>query len=115
MIKTFPVILILFSLASCSTTPKMSYSQASKKQYASKTKGCDFNFRSTMPKESFEEIGTINLAPSMYGNGIPLLPSDPDEMKLLIQDRVCSVGGDAVVTDINGHGQFVRATIIKFQ
>lgn len=115
MTKNLSVFLILLSCASCSTTPKMSYSQATKKQYAAKNKGCDFNIRSTMPKESFDEIGTINLTPSMYGNGIPMLPAGADELRILIQDQVCLAGGDAVVGDVNGHGQFVRVTIVKYQ
>ena len=105
--------LIFTVLTGCSSVPKMHYSKSSEKVFSPKVPTCDFFVRTTAPKEAFEEIGVINLSPAYYSNGIPVLPNNSDELKIHIREQVCKTGGDAVVGDVNGVGQYVRVTILK--
>lgn len=100
-------------LAGCSSVPTMNYSKSSGKVFNPKASNCDFFVRTTAPKEAFEEIGVINLSPAYYSNGIPVLPNNSDELKGYIREQVCKAGGDAVIGDVNGVGQYVRVTILK--
>ncbi len=60
------------------------------------------------PGAGFEEIAT--LTPS---GDVPA--RTPDQFKAVVRADVCRVGGDVVVTEVNGLGEYVRGTVLRAQ
>ncbi|WP_185903035.1 hypothetical protein [Bacteriovorax stolpii] len=67
-----------------------------------------FFVRSTPLKEAYEEIGTINLSPVFYSNGVSVLPSSADDLKSYVREQVCSAGRDSIIGTVNGLGFIVE-------
>jgi hypothetical protein len=57
------------------------------------------------PKGDFEEIATLTAETR------PVV--DPVQFKTAVAADVCRVGGDVVVTEVNGYGQYVRGTVLR--
>jgi len=68
---------------------------------------CDFRVINLPPSGDFEEIGTLTHNDGEYGDQTPY------EFKVSIRADVCRAGGDLVVTEVNGHGLYVRGTVLK--
>jgi hypothetical protein len=73
---------------------------------ASKPPTCDFQIVNLPPGPGFQEIGTLN----PDGDGLDIFP---DKFKEHVRTDVCRVGGDLVVTEVNGKGQYVRGTVLR--
>jgi hypothetical protein len=58
------------------------------------------------PSESFEEIGEF-----VHYNGD--VPKTIEAFKQAIANRVCDVGGDAVIADADPSGFYRKGTVIK--
>ncbi len=69
--------------------------------------GCEFTISETAPDQAFEEVGRLD-----YYNGD--VPKSIDALRSAIKDRVCEVGGDAVVADADVKGEYRTASVIKF-
>jgi hypothetical protein len=72
---------------------------------AAKHAPCDFQVVTLPPSSGYEEIGT--LSPSGFG------AQTADDFKAGVHDDVCRIGGDLVVTEINGKGEYVRGTVLR--
>jgi hypothetical protein len=59
------------------------------------------------PHDGYEEIGLLT---SSEGTAFA---ENPEEFKRAVQADVCRVGGDIVVTEVNGWGGYVRGTILR--
>jgi hypothetical protein len=65
---------------------------------------CDFQVFGTVPA-GHEEIAILTSSgPRKY---------DPTHFKELVRADVCRVGGDAVVTEVNADGAYVRAMVLR--
>lgn len=91
-----------------------SYHNNTDTTYPSKSEDCDFQIKSSNPGPDYVEIGIIavkfNLADR---SGNPIGTSDPIEFKEKIRKIVCQAGGDIVVGEVNGNGQYVRGTVFR--
>ena len=69
---------------------------------------CDFRVVALPPSgDGYEEIATLTPRTSSY------TAADPDWFKKVVREDVCRVGGDMVVTEVNGHGSYVRGTVLR--
>ncbi|EKT87035.1 hypothetical protein [Leptospira santarosai] len=99
------VILAAVFFGGC-TVYKPSFVKTSASNYPAKPETCDFTILTILPNKPFEEIGVIE------NQSIVVNISD---FKTMSQPYVCSQGGDAVVAFVNGHGIYIKGTIIKFK
>jgi hypothetical protein len=74
------------------------------KPTAAKATTCDFRVVNLSPSGGYEEIATL----SPTGD----VAYDPVEFKRLVQAQVCSIGGDVVVSEVNGLA-YVRGTVLR--
>jgi len=65
---------------------------------------CSFEVLAKEPSGTFEEIGTVSVTSAT---------SSPDKFQSAIKDDVCRLGGDVVVTEVNGLGQIVRGVVLR--
>lgn len=79
----------------------------STKGHVPKAAGCQFEIFDAPPDKPFEEIGRLD-----YYNGD--VPKTTDALRKAIKDRVCEVGGDAVVADADAKGEYRTATVIQY-
>lgn len=71
-----------------------------------KPANCDFRVVNLPPRaDEYEEIATLSLASKAA--------DDPDQFKSAVRADVCKVGGDMVVTEVNGAGRYVRGTVLR--
>lgn len=96
---------VAFTFGAC--VPPRSYRLSTTQQIATTPKpaSCDFRVVNLPPQGDFEEIATLDFVYDPAHN--------PDEFKQAVHDKVCSVGGDVVVSEINGNGLYVRGTILR--
>src|SRR5260370_9242948 len=67
---------------------------------------CGFYVFTTSPWGPFVEIGVLAIHPAEA-------PSDMDSLRRMIQQQVCSAGGDAAVAFANSRGGYINATILQ--
>lgn len=105
----FVVILYLSTIIGC--TVKYSYHRSSDLTYPPKSEDCDFQVRSSHPGENYVEVGivAVDLGPVTPPQGT----SDPIVFKEKIKRFVCKAGGDVVVGEVNGYGQYIRGTVFR--
>jgi hypothetical protein len=83
-----------YDLAVTTTTP-----------VTAKPQPCEFQVVSLPPSGDYEEIGTLDTT----GFGAPNVP----DFKRGVEADVCRVGGDVVVTQVNGKGEYVRGIVLR--
>jgi hypothetical protein len=78
---------------------------------------CSFEVLATRPQQPFEELGIIDFTGGLTNrNGDRLgLADSASELKDKAARAVCGAGGDAVLADVNGRGQYVRAVVIRYK
>jgi len=79
----------------------------STKGEVAKPEGCQFEIFDAPPDKPYEEVGIL----SHYNGDVP---KTVDKLRAAIKDRVCEVGGDAVVADPDMKGEYKTAQVIKF-
>jgi hypothetical protein len=72
---------------------------------------CEFQVVSSLPHESVQEIGTLSLKNGINGD----VPRDASRFRADVHDQVCELGGDVVLTEVNGHGDIVRGIVFRRQ
>lgn len=99
---------LMVALALCTGCVATSYSfTPSTKGEVPRPSGCEFEMFDAPPDKSFEEVGRLD-----HYNGD--VPKTADALRKAIKDRVCQVGGDAVVADPDMKGEYRTATVIKY-
>lgn len=99
-------LLVIMALCCGCVSTTFSFTPSTKGQ-TSRPAGCDFELFDAPPDKPFEEIGRMD-----YYNGD--VPKTTDALRKAIKDRVCEVGGDAVIADPDMKGEFRTATVIKY-
>ncbi|MFL5311754.1 MAG: hypothetical protein ACJ79H_15010 [Myxococcales bacterium] len=82
-----------------------------------KPENCSFDILTTRPQRIFDELGIIDFTGGLIGqNGRRAgLPDNAAELKEKTARSVCDAGGDAVLAEVNGLGQYIRATVIRYK
>ncbi len=65
---------------------------------------CSFEVAAREPAGEFDEIGTVTVTSAT---------SSPEKFQSAIKEDVCRLGGDAVVTQVNGLGQIIRGVVLR--
>jgi hypothetical protein len=99
-------VVLLALLSSGCVATQYSFTPSTKGEVA-KPHGCQFEIFDAPPDKSFEEVGILK-----HYNGD--VPKTTDALRSSIKDRVCEVGGDAVVADPDASGQYMQVTVIKY-
>ena len=106
-------ILLALCLAAAACTPTALYTHTAAQRFASRGNDCDFPITSMLPRGiAWEEIGVVNVQ-VVWGRYGPIAPATPAEFKTLIRAQVCQAGGEHVVGDVNGAGQYIRGTVFR--
>jgi hypothetical protein len=71
--------------------------------------GCAFDVIQAGSAQGYSVIGVIDID----AFAVRALPKNDIELRRAVADRVCRVGGDAVLPGINGDGRYVLATVLK--
>jgi|SRR5467141_3707706 len=82
-----------------------------------KPENCSFDILTTRPQRIFDELGIIDFTGGLVdGTGRRAgLPDNAAELKDKTAQTVCGAGGDAVLAEVNGRGQYIRATVIRYK
>lgn len=106
-------ILALLCLAAAACTPTAFYTHTAGQRFASRGIECDFRITSTLPRGiAWDEIGVVNVQ-VVWGRYGPIAPATPAEFKSLIRKDVCLSGGEHVIGEVNGAGQYIRGTVFR--
>lgn len=102
----------LASLALCSCVPNYSITRTGTASLVAKQPGCDFSIVTTKAERPYEEIGIVD-----FVTGFITGPSarDASTFKEAIRGKVCELGGDAVFAEVNGYGQYIRGTVLRWK
>lgn len=101
----YRLIAIVALCAGCVAT-SYSFTPSTKGEVA-RPSGCTFEIFDAPPDKPFEEVGRLD-----HYNGA--VPKTVDALRSAIKDRVCEVGGDAVVADPDMKGEYKTAQVIKY-
>jgi hypothetical protein len=71
-----------------------------------KPEDCTFEVSASMPAGKYEEIATLTCAAEES-------IGSPSRFQKKVQADVCKVGGDVVVTEINGRGGIIRGVVFR--
>ena len=114
VMRTLTLVGTISVVAACAAQPQ--YTPTSAKTAAAKPSDCTFDILTMRPTRPIEELGVIDfeggfVQTSGRRSGVPSTAADLREK---IAADVCRSGGDAVVTEVNGLGQYVRATVVRY-
>ena len=103
--KSWLLGLVVIGAVSCAQPQVYTMSMSTTLPTAATAEPCDFRVVNIPPQGPFEEIATLT------SRGY--FESTPDAFKKDVHDDVCRVGGTVVVTEVNGHGGYVRGTVLR--
>jgi hypothetical protein len=106
-VRTFAVALLVVPLAACGAylygydyTPTTRYVA-----FAPRPVGCAFDLLTTPPGRPYVELGVLE---TLMG-----APS-ASTFRASVGAQACRVGGDAVLTEVNGRGVYFRGTVMRY-
>jgi hypothetical protein len=104
------------SLLAIGCAAETHYTASSSLRAQPKPDNCSFEVLSTRPQRLFEELGIIDFTGGViYQNGHRSgVPDSASALKDKAAQTVCRAGGDALLADVNGLGEYVRATVIRY-
>ncbi len=88
--------------------PGYSVSKLSSVEVNAKNTDCDFDVLTVPPQRQYEDIGSLNWDSGVAVGTAPML-------KDAIRSQVCAIGGDAVIGQMNGRGNFIAGSIIRWR
>jgi hypothetical protein len=74
-----------------------------------KSANCDFAVVTVPSDRPQEQIGILD------AELVPYAATTAAEFKDAVRNQVCQVGGDEVLAEVNGHGRYVRGTIVRWK
>ena len=93
-------------LAGCSA---YRYTPTTPHRSAPKPADCTFELLTTRPDRPFDEMGVLEVEVSGVEAG-----SAGDFIRL-VREQTCQAGADAVLAEVNGRGNYVRGTLLKYR
>jgi hypothetical protein len=105
-IKRVGVIAVSGWFVACGST-SMTPTSAEQKP---REENCEFEVFTVPPPSGYVEVATIDVSPGAYGDNMHTEISD---LKTEIRPYVCQAGGDAAFAMANGHGIYIKATVLK--
>jgi hypothetical protein len=106
----------LFLVLACSASPKFTPNSATRAD--AKPSDCKFDVLTLQPAQPVDELGIIDFA----GGNINIhtgerlgVPATAAELRERVASEVCRAGGDAVLGQVNGVGQYIRATVLRYR
>lgn len=114
LMRNWSAIVLGSTLAACAAG--MQYTPTSTKTVAARAPNCAFDVLTLKPARPVEELGIIDFEGGyVYSSGKREgVPSSAADLREKIGPEVCRAGGEAVVTEVNGLGQYVRATVVRY-
>lgn len=99
------VILLAVSMFATSCASYI-YTHSADNTYPAKPENCKFKVVNTAANPAeYIEIGSLNNSAFSFPD------TNPEDWKKTIRKEVCGIGGDLVVSEINGGGQYIRGTV----
>ena len=101
-------------LAACAAQTR--YTPTSSNAVAARPANCAFDILTMRPARAVEELGIIEFeGGAVYKTGHRAgVPTSAADLREKIGPQVCGAGGQAVVTEVNGLGQYIRATVLRY-
>src|SRR5215510_403628 len=101
-------------LAACAAETR--YTPSSTKAVAARPPNCAFDVLTLRPGRPVDELGIIDFqGGTVAKDGTRAgVPSSAAELREKIGPEVCQAGGEAVITEVNGLGQYIRATVVRY-
>ena len=84
------------------------YTKTTNTAVSEKDPSCAVELFLSSPDRPYDELGVLSLFMGSRS-------TDSKQFLYLVRERVCRAGGDAVVAKVNGQGEFMRATVIRFR
>ena len=98
--------LTALTLAATACTPNFKYTPTSSVVAQSKAADCAFDIRSTPPDYPYDELGVLEGGPPVGARSL-------ESFREAVAEKVCAAGGTAVLPEVNGHGVYIRAAVIR--
>jgi hypothetical protein len=106
-----PALSLVLACASPKFTPNSSI------RADAKPDDCKFEVLSLPPAQPVDELGIIDFeggTTTRTGHRFGV-PETAAELRETVASEVCRVGGDAVLAHVNGVGQYIRATVLRYR
>jgi hypothetical protein len=105
-----PALFLVLACASPKFTPNSSI------RADAKPDDCKVEVLSLPPAQPVDELGIIDFEGGTTNSGYRLgVPGTAAELRERLASEVCRVGGDAVLAQVNGLGQYIRATVLRYR
>ncbi len=95
-------------LSGCFFKPGYSVTRLTAVEVSARAPDCDFDVVTLPPSRPFDDVGSLN-----WDSGAAV--GTPAMLKDAIRSQVCAIGGDAVIGQMNGHGNFIAGTVIRWK
>lgn len=99
------ILLATLSLGGCFVA-SATYTPSTTARFPSKPADCDFAVLTTLPEGSLEELGILDIQKAG-------LVTTAGDFKTIVGPQVCAAGGDIVVAEVNGSGNYVRGSVFR--
>jgi hypothetical protein len=114
--KEFALGPALFLVLACASQPIFTPNSSTRAD--AKPDDCKFEVLSLPPAQPVDELGIIDFegGTTNYHTGHRFgVPDTAAELRERLASEVCRVGGDAVLGQVNGVGQYIRATVLRYR
>ena len=99
----------------CVELASYGYTATTRDVAAARAPDCAFDLLTARPGRPFVELGVLERPSAEAREGSGLLPRTAGDFRRIVSPEVCRAGGDAVLTEVNGFGDYVRGTVIKYK
>lgn len=96
-------------LTACASGPRYLFTSTTHEAAQPLPMTCSVELFSTRPERHFVELGVLEFNSSSQG-----AVHTAGEFLTAVQVPTCQVGGNAILTEINGFGYYVRGTVIRW-
>jgi len=102
-------------VAGCIQLGSYRYTPTTRNVAAVRRPSCAFDLLTARPDQPFFELGVLERPtdPARDESGLPARTAA--QFRQVVAEQVCRVGGDAVLTEVNGFGSYIRGTVIKYR
>ncbi|MCB9737031.1 MAG: hypothetical protein H6745_30985 [Deltaproteobacteria bacterium] len=102
MRKVHALVGLAAALSGCVT---YAFTPTTRQSAPAREAGCEFDLLSAAPRTPYVQLGFLE--PTVQAHSAV-------EFYDAVRGEVCAAGGDAVLTEINGLGEYVRGTVIAY-